>query len=521
MLIVSQDRENDKMQAVTELLESLSRIVTQAAETGGAAHEVERRLWVGVLEMGYQLLKMYFELLGTGDEGEEVERDGQCLKRSPAPEPRRYLSVFGELKFSRWTYARGQKQRAYAPLDERAGLPKTKYSYVLQDWSQYLATELAYQPMQGVLARFLGMKVSVAALETMTRGLGATVDPWWESQHLPAAAQVKADQVTVLSADAKGVVMRTAATELVLAGRSQSTSSGPTPGKCKMAVLGAAYTVKTWERTPEQVLGALFGETLSNTTTLAANDPDYSKSRPTPCYKQVRAALSTGELGEPGHATAVIFPWLSQQLQQRDPDQQRPCVLLIDGQHTLWEQAAKHLHRTDRIEILDLLHALGYFWDAVHLFYPPGSHQAILLMEVMSLALLEGNGLTALAWLAHQAPAFGLDQAQRGKLDKIRAYFEGHRDRIHYDQYLAKGLPIASGVIEGACRHVVNDRLNRTGMRWTLEGAQAMLRLRCVAINGLWDELMTAHIQRETKRLYPHRETPEPVVSDIPQRVAA
>jgi len=521
MLIVSQCGENDKRVKVTELVEALSEIVVTAVESGQMAHEVERQLWPGLQKLGHGLLEWYFELLGPGDVGEEVHRDGQCLKRSAQPQRRPYTSVFGQMEIWRFTYNRGSKQRiAYAPVDERAGLPKTSYSYLLQDWSQHLSTELSYQRLQSTLECFLGFKLSVSALEQMNTQVESTVEPWWDEQPLPLLAPVAADQVTVLSADAKGVVVRSGATETVLAGRSQS-ASGPSPGKCKMAVLGAAYTVSAWKRTPEQVLGALFGETLSATTALKANDADYAKQRPKPCHKHVRAALSRQELGQPGHATAVIFPWLNDQLQQRDPHQQCPCVLLIDGQPTLWDQAAAHLKRTDRIEILDLLHALGYFWEAVHLFHSPGTLQAVKLMEFLSLALLEGKGLSALTWLANQAPEHGLTQAQRDELAKIRRYFETQRERIHYDQYLAQGLPIASGVIEGACRHVVNDRLNRTGMRWTLEGAQAMLNLRCVAINGLWDEMMADHIRRETERLYPHRAANDPVMLDIPQKIAA
>lgn len=521
MSIVSQRIENDKSLMMAEFIESLSEVVITGAQSGEMAHEVEGKLWDGLLKLGHRLLECYFERLGPGDAGEEVERDGERLKRSACLQRRSYTSVFGQIEIHRWTYSRGPKQRmAYVPVDEQAGLPKNSYSYLLEDWSQHLGTELAYEPLQEMLKRFLRLPLSVSALEQMNRQVASTVGAWWEGQALGMQAPVPANQVTVLSADAKGVVMRTGSTETVLAGRAQS-EPGPTPGKCKMAVLGAAYTVDAWVRTPAQVLGALFGESLSTLTTLAANDDAYAKQRPKPCDKYVRAALSTAELGQPGHATAVIFPWLNEQLHQRDPHQQCPCVLLIDGQSTLWEQAAVHLHRTDRVEILDLLHALGYFWKAVHLFHKPGRDAAIRLMIVLTFMLLQGKGLEALNWLADQAPACGLTQAQRDEFDKIRGYFDTHRERIHYDQYLAKGLPIASGVIEGACRHVVEDRLHRTGMRWTHNGAQAMLNLRCVAINGLWDQMMNDHIRSETTRLYPHRVANDPMLLDVPQWATA
>ena len=74
---------------------------------------------------------------------------------------------------------------------------------------------------------------------------------------------------------------------------------------------------------------------------------------------------------------------------------------------------------------------------------------------------------------------------------------------MRYDQYLQAGYPIASGVIEGACRHVVCDRMERSGMRWVRSGAQAMLGLRCIGIHREWDPFMAFHIERENQRLYP------------------
>jgi hypothetical protein len=83
-------------------------------------------------------------------------------------------------------------------------------------------------------------------------------------------------------------------------------------------------------------------------------------------------------------------------------------------------------------------------------------------------------------------------------------YFHPHQARLHDDQYLAVGYLIASGVIEGACRQVIKDRLERTGMPWAVPGTQALLRLRCVALNGDWEVFMNHYIDQESKRLYPH-----------------
>jgi hypothetical protein len=154
----------------------------------------------------------------------------------------------------------------------------------------------------------------------------------------------------------------------------------------------------------------------------------------------------------------VIFPWLQAEARWRDPDHQPPWVLLMDGQPALWDAAAATLGEAPRVEILDLLHATGYWWEAVHLFHDPGSLTAQKWMKVLTLGLLSGMGAGVIRGLQHLAEPSKLPAATRTRLAQIHDYFDRHRDRIHYDQYLTAGYPIASGVIEGACRHVVKDR---------------------------------------------------------------
>jgi hypothetical protein len=132
-------------------------------------------------------------------------------------------------------------------------------------------------------------------------------------------------------------------------------------------------------------------------------------------------------------------------------------------------------------------------------------------MKCYTLALLQGQVAELMIWFRHWSDELALSSSERQRVEKVCGYFDNHRHRMRYHEYLAAGYPIASGVIEGACRHVVKDRLERTGMHWTLPGAQAMLKLRCVAINEQWDEFTQFRIQRETQRLYPERDLQETV----------
>ena len=345
--------------------------------------------------------------------------------------------------------------------DRLLGLPEGKFSYLLQDWDQALAVENPYAQVDAVLGRILGLKQSVASLETMTRTM-AGAGAGYEATR-PAPPPATGAQLVVLSADGKGVPLRKPADAPAIAAHAHA--RGPKPDRKKMAVLGAAYPIDPHVRTPLAVVEALFRDPAAPTP--GRMDRTLPR-RPVPQAKRVCAVLpvaaAVAEALAPPRPVQVIFPWLQAEARRRDPDHQHPWVLLMDGQTSLWEAAAATLGDAPRVEILDLLHATGYLWEAVHLFHAPGSDLALKWMKVLTLGLLSGMGTGVVCWLQHLAEQSELPAATRTRLAQIHDYFDRHRDRIHYDRYLAAGYPIASGVIEGACRHVVKDRMERAGM---------------------------------------------------------
>jgi hypothetical protein len=125
-----------------------------------------------------------------------------------------------------------------------------------------------------------------------------------------------------------------------------------------------------------------------------------------------------------------------------------------------------------------------------------------LFVEQRLRDLLQGRVGYVMSGLRRRLKAGELTAQRRKVVRSALEYFGNNRGQMRYDEYLAAGYPIGSGVAEGACRHLVKDRMEQTGMRWTVEGAQAMLHVRALYLNDQWDEFQEHRVEREQARLY-------------------
>jgi len=485
-----------------EVLEMVGFLQTSFQEER-AAHQVEEGLWRRVLKLGGYAFGAYFALFGDGDAGKQIVlEDGREVRRLDKLHRREYQSVFGPFELERAVYGTREGQKIdHVPLDERLQLPQGKHSYLLQDWDQGLAVEVPYATVNTTVARILGFTQSVNTLERNQREMAAAVSDFWQDRPTPPAEQEGA--LLVCTADGKGVPMRGAAE--AAHGSEAPSTSGMRPGSKKMAQIGAVYTVDPFVRTPDEVLDALFRE----------SPPSESPSvRPRPCFKHVRAALERDGADSTEPQTQEIFGWMAQEAAQRNPEGEKPVILLMDGQESQWKAGWEYLPQgaAEVTDILDLLHAIGYLWEAAHLFHPKGSDAARVFVKEQARRMLHGD----IGAVIHSLRWHGTHRNFNGKrleaLERICGYFRNNAHRMAYDVYLEHGFPIASGVIEGACRCVVKDRMERSGMRWVMSGARAMLSMRCIYLSDLWEEFITFRIQRESRRLYPTYAANDPVL---------
>lgn len=485
-----------KCEQLQEQLQELVGQVEVTAAAGRGLYQLEASLLNGLLNIGRGLVNMYIGLQGDGDLGPTVATpDGRTLHRSEEPKNRPLRTIFGQHEFSQFVYCAGKgKAIELRPLDARMELPEGVCSYLLEEFSQMFNVEQAFRQTRDSIRTVFGQTLSVDTLEHVNRRMAEQAESFFDSRAVPAPAEE--GELMVISADCKGVPMVVADSRNVLPFEDPLQR----PGNRKMAALGSVYSVDRFVRTPEQLVAALFRETLD----------DPLGRRPIPCGKQIRAEFTSydpeAELVIPG--PYPIMNWLCEQARQRDPDGTRPLIRLLDGQTSLRDAGDAFLDgaQFDRlIDILDILHVSGYVWKAALVFHTSGSAAARSFVRDRILRILKGEAAGVIRGLRRMGTEHGLTGEKKKSLRRICRYLENNLDRMKYDEYLAAGYPIATGVIEGACRHLVKDRLERSGMRWTLPGARAMLHLRAIHINQDWKDYQTFRIAAEQKTIHPLR----------------
>ena len=462
--------------------------------------ELERGLHERLRDVGLALTKKFVEAAGDGDCGPQLERNGRRLKRSKTRHSKKYHSIFGRFEIERCVYVSREKQAAeYVPTDEALGLPKEEQSYVLEDWSQRLTTNQPYDQAREILRELVGVEISVRALETINQRMAEYVLGYWESA--PPPAQQTEEEILAVTADGKGVPMRTSQEDRLAEElgkkkvvRSPKTNyektdkrrgRGSRKSRKQMAYLGAVYSVASFPRTAEEILNEV-------------QRKEHQAKRPAPKNKRFRAEMN--EIRDQGvsYGQPRLFDWLAEEIRARDPDEKKTIVCLMDGQKSLWYWKRERLERA--IGILDLFHVLERLWKAAHCFHRESSVEAEQFVAKYLHIMLEGNIGCVVGVFRRFAK--DLRGAKKKELEGIINFFHRNKQYMRYADYIAAGYPIASGVIEGGCRHVVRDRMELSGMRWNVVGAQAMLRLRTTKIAGDWKPFVNFRIETEIANLY-------------------
>ena len=496
-MVVASSVVRFKVNSVVELAQQLEKLVHQAAQEGCALHLVERQIFDSILKMGHAATEMFLQGQGDGDLGETcTTQTGQTLFRSDEPIERPLHTVFGRHTIRAYVYAPGAHEKiGLRPVDARLQLSDRQTSYLLEEFSQYFCVDQAFQQAAQGIELVLNQTISVDVLERTNRRMGGQADEFLD--HLPRPPANKEGELLIFTGDGKGVplVKEDARSLAAFEDRPER------PGNRRMAILAGVYSVDRYVRTPEEIVAALFRD----------GERPQGGRRPEPQFKHLRACFAKAYDTDTDEPTIVpgsfeAFCWADNQVAQR----RRPGQLLIrimDGQKSLWDVAdvcLESVPATQTVDILDILHVSQYVWRAAGAFHSANEHREAFARDRL-LRILQGDLRGVITGLRQMATKRGLTGQKLREITVICGYFENNAHRMRYDAYLRAGYPIATGVIEGACRHLVKDRMERSGMRWRLDGAQAMLNVRAVWQSSYWDAFQTYRIKHEQATLHTNR----------------
>lgn len=494
----TQQRNPDQIsKQLTTLVDQLQRNMKTAAKQGESFDSVEKSILTSVLKIGNQAVELLLALQGDGDLGEHIHTsDGKSSLRSQSTATTQLRSIFGEHTFEQFTYSPGKnKAISLRPISARLSLPASRWSFLLQEFSQMLGVDQAYDQAMKNLGQFLGSNFSVDTAERINAHMGRSAAEFLADLPLPEPGSE--GKLLVATADCKGVPLVKNDGEKVAAFETAKKN----PGNRRMATVTSVYSVEPHVRTAQEIVAALFRD---------ERDEELPKEdRPRPSNKNTTAHFpETSDNGVGGELAIsgihVGMAWIFGQVAARRRSGQ-VLIALMDGQEGLWETMQLHLNFGARtVPILDILHALAYVWEAASLFERDEPKRRAFTRERL-LRILVGEVTGVIQGLRSLGTRRGLKGDRLKSLERICGYLEKNASRMRYDEYLRRGYPIATGVIEGACRHLVKDRMERSGMRWTLEGARSMLNVRAAFQSDHWRTYLDWHMKNEVLCTHPNR----------------
>jgi hypothetical protein len=478
------------------LVSELTGLVGELAGAGAAAtslDEIEQLVMVRGRELLRKVMQHVMDACAAAEPRLAGVADAAGVPRPRAERghARAMISQFGPVVIERMAYRAPGQPNLY-PRDAVLNLPLRRYSWCLQRAVVEYVLAGAYEQARRFVAAVTGVVIGKQQLEQITIEAAADAPGFYPALAL-ARDQGQGGEgpgrpagPLLISADCKGVAMlpgalrrRGARAPGQRVRNFEKRRGTGEKGHKRMAQLGCVFDVAPVRRVPEQVMASGGGKQAPRalrrwyTVDIAAD----------------RAGTIRAVFDEAGH---------------RDPRHERTWVALVDGDNhqisLIRDQAAAR--GADLVILIDFIHVLEYLWKAAWCFHPPRDPAIEAWVTAQALAILHGRAAqvteTIRQLAARRPPEPGSEHAKI--IRKTLTYLDAKEPYLDYPRALASGWPIATGVIEGACRHLVQDRMGITGARWGLEGAQAILWLRAIRANGDLDTYWDWHITQEHHR---------------------
>jgi hypothetical protein len=457
-------------------------------------------------EIHRRLLQGHFDLRASNEPVQVSVRGADGIERTHRRRRARgLLTVFGLVTAMRMSYG-ARRHTSLSPFDASLNLPEELHSHGLRRLSAIEAARGSFDATVEAIERSTGTKVPKRQVEELVERAAQDFDSFYARPE-SAEEAASAEDLLVMSLDGKGIVMRPEdlreatrkAAESAQHKLDRRLSRGEKKDRKRMATVAAVYDLTPQARRPEDVLAEL--------------RPVRDVSQPRPRARNKRVWARVEKSAE--EVTEDVF----EEARHRDPECRHRWVVLVDGdRHQIRRVRAEARRRgmsRDITLVVDFIHVLEYLWGAAWCFFEEGDKEAERWVTERAFAVLQGHSSDVAAGIRRSATKRELPADRRKGADACADYLLAKRSMLRYDRYLRQGLPIATGVIEGACRHLIVDRLDITGARWSVRGAEAILRLRSLRSSGDFDDYWRFHLDAEHQRHHASRYAGKPTLRVI------
>ena len=488
----------------------------RSAEALAAEHHVlEERGMTDAMELARLLAQAHLDLRALREQRRDdvAGADGDARVTCEGGQERGRVMIFGDVTTSRKAYRRRGEPNLY-PQDAELNWGPRCYSAGIE---RRLAEAIAVLPAGRAAAqvsRMGAVTVGKRQAEETAEAYAADFEGFYASR-LPEpcpgswAVLITCDgsAFTVLPSALRAATAKAAAAR-AKAKQEEGWPEDPADlrkSKKRTAELAAVADIPPAPRTAQDILTALFP---------ARPAKDREEPKPEPGPKAQGKTLFASVRRPAAEVIADAFA----EAHRRDPERKRPWIAVIDGNNHQIETVGKLAARYGvQVTILiDLIHVRQYLWKAAGSFFGPGDPDGRDWVRDQTAKILAGKHRDVRAGIRRRASTFGFRGRERAGADECARYLDNKQDYLDYPGFLAGGWPVASGLIEGAARWLIKDRMEITGARWSLDGAEAVLKLRALVGCGDFNDYAEYHIRQEKLRNHDslYRQ-PEPPAEDI------
>jgi len=456
-------------------MSKLRNLTVNFAATDTSIRQMESNYLKQVINLCLNLLKFVIALKVSQKIGKPPTVQKKEQIKNSGKRRRNYLSLFGLIEFTRPSFHSNQRGMLYV-VDECLDMPKELWSYNLQELTSANATQTNFRESVKTLNSLLDLDLTDVGAKRNINYLGVEVENYYEQKPIE-----KPEGPICFSAsfDGKGVP-KIKPLDKTKPKETKRLGKGEKRGVKQMATVGVISYFEPKQREVDSIIRGLMeygGKDKESTESL--EKPEENDNR---WHQDIhrRAFLADQD---------KCIDYGIGRIKSMINHPQSRFVVPIDAGIGLEDKVMKSVKEhglSDRFDgiILDIIHVSEYVWDSANAVLGEGSKLRADWVKEMLEDLLNSKTKKVISDLIQLRDKGNLTKNKKEKLQKAITYFTNHHHKMDYKTYIEKGYPVSSALVESNCKHLVKDRMELSGMRWSSKGAQNMMDMRAVKLNG-------------------------------------